>query len=86
MIHEQLSGKTRAARYRAAMRARGYRIKQMWVPDVRSSAFRAQIAQEVAAIDASAGAAEDQAFVDAVSDWDDLPPYDVSFKPAAAER
>lgn len=82
--HEQLDGKTRVARHRAAMRARGYRLKQLWIPDVRSSLFRAQITREVAAINASPSAAEDQAFIDAISDWDDLPPYGPSSKPTAA--
>ena len=83
--HEQLDGKTRVARYRAAMRDRGYRLRQLWVPDVRSPTFRAQIAREVAAINSGAGTAEDQAFIDAISDWDNLPPYEAPSKPTTKQ-
>jgi surfactin synthase thioesterase subunit len=78
--HENLDGRTRVARHRAAMRAKGYRLKQFWVPDVRSPEFREQIAREVAAINASAHAADDQAFIDSVTDWEGLPPYDAPLR------
>ena len=74
--HEILTGRERVARHRAAMRSKGYRLKQFWVPDVRSPEFKAQIAREVAAINASPHAADDQAFIDAISEWDDLSPYE----------
>jgi hypothetical protein len=31
-VHENLTGAQRAARYRAAKRAQGLRLKQIWVP------------------------------------------------------
>jgi hypothetical protein len=41
------------------------------VPDVRSPSFRSEAHRQSAAIAASAHAREDQAFIDAVSDWGD---------------
>jgi hypothetical protein len=41
---------------------------QIWVPDVRAPAFRAEAHRQSLAVAASAHAAEDQAFIDAVSD------------------
>ena len=71
--HENLDGKTRVARHRAAMRAKGYRLMQFWVPDMRSPAFREQIAREVAAINASLSRSDDLAFAEALQYW---PPDD----------
>ena len=51
--HENLSGAQRAARYRAAKRAQGLRLKQMWVPDLSDPALRAKISREISAISAS---------------------------------
>ncbi len=42
---------------------------QIWVPDVRSPAFRSEAHRQSAAIAGSAHAREDQAFIDAVTDW-----------------
>jgi hypothetical protein len=57
--------------HRERLRAQGLRPIQIWVPDVRTSSFRAEAHRQSAAVAASAHAAEDQAFIDAVSDWDD---------------
>ncbi|CAA7627159.1 antitoxin MazE family protein [Magnetospirillum sp. UT-4] len=54
--------------YRERMRAKGLRPVQVWVPDTRSAAFRQEAHRQSAAVAASALAAEDQAFIDAVSD------------------
>ena len=51
--YENLSGAQRAARYRAAKRAQGLRLKQMWVPDLSDPALRAKISREISAISAS---------------------------------
>jgi hypothetical protein len=56
--------------HRERLRAQGLRPIQIWVPDVRSPAFREQARQQSRAVAASADAGEDQAFVDAVSEWD----------------
>jgi len=57
--------------HRARLRAQGLRPIQIWVPDVRSPSFRAEARRQSAAVAASANAAEDQAFIDAVSVWGD---------------
>ena len=55
--------------HRERLRAQGLRPIQIWAPDVRSSSFRFEAHRQSAAIAASAHAREDQAFIDAVSDW-----------------
>jgi hypothetical protein len=42
---------------------------QIWVPDVRSPAFRSEAHRQSAVIAASPQAKENQAFIDAASDW-----------------
>lgn len=57
--------------HRDRLRALGLRPIQIWVPDVRSPTFREQARRQSQAVAASAHAYEDQAFIDAVSDWGD---------------
>jgi hypothetical protein len=57
--------------HRERLRKQGLRPIQIWVPDVRSPAFRAEAHRQSAAIAASAHAFDDQAFIDAASDWGD---------------
>jgi hypothetical protein len=61
------STRMKVQRHRARLRAQGLRPIQIWVPDVRSAAFREQAHRQSAAVAASAQAAADQAFIDAVS-------------------
>ena len=60
--------------HRQRLRALGLRPIQIWAPDVRSPAFRAEAHRQSLAIVQGAHAAEDQAFIEAVSDrsgvWD----------------
>jgi hypothetical protein len=44
---------------------------QVWVPDVRSTAFKTQAHRQSLAVARSAHARDDQAFIDAVSDRGD---------------
>jgi hypothetical protein len=44
---------------------------QLWVPDVRSAAFRVEAHRQSLAVAQGGDAASDQAFIDAVSVWDD---------------
>ena len=55
--------------HRARLRGKGLRPIQIWVPDVRAPAFRSEAHRQSLAVAASAHASEDQAFIDAVSDW-----------------
>ena len=59
----------RVQKYRAGLRAAGLRPIQIWVPDVRSKAFAAKARRQSLAVAGSGHAAEDQAFIDAISDW-----------------
>ncbi len=54
--------------YRARMRARGLRPIQIWVPDTRTAAFRAEAHRQSLAVAQSELAREDQDFIDAISD------------------
>lgn len=54
--------------HRARLRRQGLRPIQIWVPDVRSSAFRREAHRQSLAVARSAQAAEDQAFIDAISE------------------
>jgi hypothetical protein len=63
--------------HRERLRRQGLRPVQIWVPDVRAPEFIAEARRQSAAIAASEGEGDDQAFVDAVSvgpDEDDEPP------------
>jgi hypothetical protein len=75
--HEAITSTARVARHRAEMRARGYRLRQMWVPDLRDPALRERITQESAMIGTREEEAEVQRWIEAVSagSWDAEPDY-----------
>ena len=60
-----VSGRVRG--YRQRLRDQGLRPVQIWVPDVRAPGFAAEAHRQSALAAASPHAAEDQAFVDAIS-------------------
>jgi regulator of protease activity HflC (stomatin/prohibitin superfamily) len=78
-VHQNLTGAQRTARYRAAKRAQGMRLKQIWVRDVRDPKVRARLRADAAAL-----AAQGSRWADIIDDaeamsaevLDDLPPYD----------
>ena len=55
--------------HRERLRAQGLKPLQLWVPDTRSDAFRAEARRQAEAIAASPVERDDQAFVDAISEW-----------------
>jgi hypothetical protein len=57
--------------HRTRLRKQGLRPVQIWVADVRSKAFTRAAHRQSLAVAKSPHAADDQAFVDAVSAWDD---------------
>ena len=61
----------RVREYRRRLRAQGLRPVQIWVPDVRSPEFTTEAHRQSAAVATSDHAADDQAFIDAVSLDDD---------------
>ena len=62
------SSRDKVRAYRAKLRAQGLRPIQIWVPDTRSSEFLAELKRQCLLISNSPHAAEDQAFVDAISE------------------
>lgn len=65
------STRVKVQQHRDRLRALGLRPIQIWVPDVRASSFRTEAHRQSLAVARSARASEDQAFIDAVSDWQD---------------
>jgi Protein of unknown function (DUF3018) len=57
--------------HRERLRSQGLRPIQIWLPDVRAPSFRSEAHRQSLAVATSAHAREDQAFIDAVSDWRD---------------
>ena len=55
--------------HRARMRAKGMKLVQYWVPDVTSPDFKAQALRESRAMASSPTEAEDQAFIDSISEF-----------------
>ena len=55
--------------YRDRLRAQGLRPIQIWVPDTRSPTFAAEAHRQSLLLARSPHAAEDQAFVDAISEF-----------------
>ncbi|HEY1722604.1 MAG TPA: antitoxin MazE family protein [Magnetospirillaceae bacterium] len=54
--------------HRVRLRAQGLRPVQIWVPDTRSPKFAAEAKRQCRLIAESRFAAEDQAFIDAISE------------------
>ena len=71
MLSSASSSRDKVRAHRERLRAQGLRPIQIWVPDVRTSAFKTEAHRQSAAVARSPHAQEDQAFIDAVSDWGD---------------
>lgn len=65
------STREKVREHRDRLRGQGLRPIQIWVPDVRAPAFRSEAHRQSLAVAVSTHAHEDQAFIDAVSDWGD---------------
>jgi hypothetical protein len=64
------SSRAKVSAYRARLRAQGLRPIQIWVPDTRQPNFAIEAARQSGLLNNSPLAAEDQAFVDSVSELD----------------
>ena len=64
------SSRVKVREHRERLRAKGLRPIQIWVPDVRAPAFRSEAHRQSFAVATGGHAREDQAFIDAVSEWD----------------
>lgn len=69
IVATQRSSAKRVQAHRDRLRAQGLRPVQIWVPDRRAPEFIREAHRQSEAVAASEHAAEDQAFIDAVS-WD----------------
>ena len=63
-----MSSRDKVRAHRARLRRQGMRPIQIWVPDVRLPGFRAEAHRQSLAVAGSAQEADDQKFIDAVSD------------------
>lgn len=61
------SSRAKVREHRERLRAQGLRPIQIWVPDVRSAAFKAEAHRQSLAVASSAQEYDDQAFIDSVS-------------------
>jgi hypothetical protein len=57
--------------HRERLRKQGLRPIQIWVPDVRSRAFRSEAHRQSLLVSSSPQAHDDQAFINAISSWED---------------
>ena len=62
------SSRDKVSAHRARLRAQGLRPVQHWVPDVRSPQFKKEARRQSRLAAQSPYAADDQAFVDAISE------------------
>jgi len=60
---------SRKARTSKRKHRRGLRLIELWVPDVRSQEFAAEAHRQSLAIAQGEFEAEDQAFIDSISEW-----------------
>jgi len=65
------SSREKVKAHRERLRRQGLRPVQIWVPDVRSPAFKAEAHRQSLAVVQSAHAPDDQDFIDAVSQLGD---------------
>ena len=65
--HKAATSREKVQAHRDRLRAQGLRPIQIWVPDVRSPRFAAQALRQSRLVASSPHAAEDQAFIDALS-------------------
>lgn len=62
------SSRDKVRRHRARLRAKGFRLIQIWVPDTRSPEFAAEAHRQSRLVANSPHAKEDQDFIDAISE------------------
>jgi hypothetical protein len=63
------SSRDKVRAHRKRLRQQGLRPLQIWVPDMSSPAFVREARRQSLAVSRSRRAAEDQDFIDAISDW-----------------
>ncbi|HUI12254.1 MAG TPA: antitoxin MazE family protein [Xanthobacteraceae bacterium] len=63
------SSRDKVRNFRQRMRAKGMRLVQFWLPDTRTATFAKEARRQSLFANRSAFAAEDQAWVDAMTEW-----------------
>jgi hypothetical protein len=66
----------RMAARRARLRAQGLRPVQYWVPDLRDPTVLADLRRQARLLAQHPENAEIDAWIEALYDWNELPPYD----------
>lgn len=64
-----LKSRDKVRAHRERLRRRGLRPIQIWVPDVRSRAFVREAQRQSQLVARATADSDDQAFVEAVSEW-----------------
>lgn len=65
------SSRDKVRAHRERLRKQGLRPIQIWVPDVRSPEFAKEAHRQSLAVARSPREKDDEAFIDAISDWGD---------------
>ena len=68
MASKAASSRDKVRSHRERLRAQGLRPIQIWVPDVRTPAFLAEAHRQARVVAGSVHAADEQAWVDAMSE------------------
>jgi hypothetical protein len=68
MAEKPKGSRDKVRAHRKRLREQGLRPIQIWVPDVRAGSFKAEAQRQASAVAGSEAAADDQAFIDAVSE------------------
>ena len=63
------SSRDKVRNHRTRMRAKGMKLVQFWVPDTSSAAFKAEARRQSRLIALSPHEADDQAFIDSISEF-----------------
>lgn len=69
MASGAVPSRDKVRKHRARMRAKGLKLVQFWVPDVTSAEFKAEARQQSLAAANSPTEADDQAFIDSISEF-----------------
>jgi hypothetical protein len=65
------SSRDKVRAHRRRLRRQGLRPIQIWVPDTRSRAFRAQARRQSLSVSRSSHARDDQEFINSISGWEE---------------
>jgi hypothetical protein len=63
------SSRAKVSAHRARLRAQGLKPVQIWLPDVRSPAFKAEAERQARLVAMDPHEAETMAFIEAAADW-----------------